>query len=91
MSRAWTKWVYDVDKLLELPVNWDWSLDILVNCSKVRPATEDVTDPAHLLALRDKETHETQQMYTLLQCKRQVVYNYSKVNEKLTLNKKTFL
>lgn len=59
VSRAWTKWVQDVDKLLELPVKWDWPLNILENCSKVRPATEDVTIPAHLQPLRDKETEET--------------------------------
>lgn len=76
VSRAWTKWVQDVDKLLELPVSWDWPLDILMTCSKVRPATEDVTIPAHLQALRDKETQETQQVRSLLQCQHQVVYNY---------------
>ena len=62
VSRAWAQWVQDADKLLELPVNWDWPMEILEKCSKIRPTTEDVTVPGHLQALRDKETVETQQV-----------------------------
>ncbi len=53
VSPAWTKWVQDVNKLLELPIKW--AIGYLMVCSNVRPATEDVTIPAHLQALRDKE------------------------------------
>ena len=62
VSRAWSQWVQDIDKLLELPSDWVWPLEILQNCSKVRTATEDVPIPDHLQALRDKETVETQQV-----------------------------
>ena len=55
ISRAWTQWLQDVDKLLELPTDWEWSLDILKRGSKVqRPANEDITIPDHLQAVRDK-------------------------------------
>ena len=29
ISRAWTQWLQDVDKLLELPTDLEWQLDIL--------------------------------------------------------------
>ena len=29
ISRAWTQWLKDVDKLLELPTDLEWQLDIL--------------------------------------------------------------
>ena len=64
ISRAWTQRLQDVDKLLELCTDWEWSLDILKRCSKVqRPANEDITIPDHLQAMRDKETVETPQVW----------------------------
>ena len=64
ISRAWTQWLQDVDKLLELPTDWEWPLDILKRCSKVqRPANEDIIIPDHLQAMREKETVETQQVW----------------------------
>lgn len=62
VSRAWAQWVQDADKLLEFPVQWDWPLELLEKCTKVRPGIEDVSIPGHLQALRDKETVETQQV-----------------------------
>ena len=63
-SRAWTQWLQNVDKLLELPTDWEWPLDILKRCSKVqRPANEDIIIPDHLQAMRDKETVKTQQVW----------------------------
>ena len=64
ISRAWTQWLQDVNKLLELPTDWEWPLDILKRCSKVqRPANEDIIIPDHLQAMRDKETVKTQQVW----------------------------
>ena len=64
ISRAWTQWLQDVNKLLELPTDWEWPLDILKRCSKVqRPANEDIIIPDHLQAMREKETVETQQVW----------------------------
>ena len=50
----------NIDKLLQLPTEWEWHLDILQNCDKLRPAIQDVAVPGHLIALRDKESEETQ-------------------------------
>ena len=64
ISRAWTQWLQDVDKRLELPTDREWPLGILKRCSKVqRPANEDITIPDHLQAMRDNETVETQQVW----------------------------
>ena len=62
VSHAWSQWVQDIDKLLEIPSDWVWPLEILQNSSKLRTATEDVPIPDHLQPLRDKETVETQQV-----------------------------
>ncbi|XP_015766553.1 PREDICTED: uncharacterized protein LOC107345364 [Acropora digitifera] len=65
VSRAWARWLQDIDKLLELPNHWEWPLDILQRCSRVpRLVNEDISIPNHLQAMRDKETVETQQIYT---------------------------
>ncbi|XP_068752651.1 uncharacterized protein [Montipora capricornis] len=62
---AWSQWVQNIDKLLQLPTEWEWPLDIILqNCDKVGPAIQDVAVPGHLIALHDKETEETQQIYT---------------------------
>ena len=50
----------NIDKLLQLPTEWEWHLDILQNCDKLRPAIQDVAFPGHLIALHDKESEETQ-------------------------------
>ena len=61
VSRAWARWLQDIDKLLELPNHWEWPLDILQRCSRVlRLVNEDISIPNHLQAMRDKETVETQ-------------------------------
>lgn len=65
VSRAWAQWLQDIDKLLELPNHWEWPLEILQRCSRVpRLVNEDISIPDHLQAMRDKETVETQQIYT---------------------------
>ena len=70
VSRAWAQWLQDIDKLLELPNHLQWPLDILKRCPKVqRPASEDITVPDHLQAMRDKETVETQQVCFLFYSK----------------------
>ena len=64
ISRTRTQWLQDVDKLLELPTDWEWPLDILKRCSKVqRPANEAITIPDHLQAMRDRETVKTPQVW----------------------------
>ena len=43
ISRAWTQWLQDIDKLLELLNYSQWPLEILKRCSKAqRPANEDI-------------------------------------------------
>lgn len=70
ISRAWTQWLQDVDKRLDLPTDWEWPLDILKRSSKVqRPANEDVTIP-------DKETVETQQVWLFVYGKWCLVHVY---------------
>ena len=59
---AWSQWVQNINKLLQLPTEWEWHLDTLQNCEKLRPAIQDVAVPGHLIALHDKETEETQQV-----------------------------
>ena len=59
---AWSQWVQNIDKLLQFRTEWEWPLDILQNCDKVRPAIQDVAVPDHLIALHEKETEETQQV-----------------------------
>ena len=77
ISRAWTQWLQDVEKLLELPTDWEWPLDILKRSSKVqRPANEDVTIPDHLQAMCDKETVETQQVWLFVYGKWCLVHIY---------------
>jgi len=47
---AWSQWVQNINKLLQLPTEWEWQLDILQNCDKLRPAIQDVAVPGHLNA-----------------------------------------
>ena len=64
VSRAWARWLQDIDKLLELPNHWEWPLEILQRCSRVpRLVNEDISLPNHLQAMHDKETVETQQVF----------------------------
>lgn len=58
VSRAWARWIQDIDKPLKLPVNC-LTFGNLEKCFKLWPATEAVAIPGHLQALRDKETVET--------------------------------
>ena len=69
VSRVWDQWLQDLKKLLELPVEWVWPLEILQRCPKVRPSLEDVALPGNLQAMRDKETQETQQVNFLCEIK----------------------
>ena len=62
VSRVWAQWLQDLDRLLELPVDWVWPLEVLEKCPKVRPSNEDVAIPTTLQAMRDKETEATQQV-----------------------------
>ena len=57
---AWSQWVLNINKLFQLPTEWEWQLDILQNCDKLRPAIQDVAVPGHLTAFHDKETEEKQ-------------------------------
>ena len=68
ISRAWTQRLQDVDKLLELCTDWEWSLDILKRCSKVqRPANEDITNFRIICKpCVTKETVETQQVWLVV-------------------------
>ena len=63
VSRAWAQWLQDVDKLLELPLSWEWPLEILQKCQKVKPTVEDEAIPDNLLVMREKETEGTQQVH----------------------------
>lgn len=51
-----------LNKLLELPIDWVWLLEVLQKCTKVRPSDEDVAVPSTLQAMHDKETEETRQV-----------------------------
>lgn len=62
VSRVWAQWLQDLDKLLELPIDWVWPLEVLEKCPKVRPSNEDVAVPTTLQAMRDRETEATQQV-----------------------------
>ncbi|XP_068669901.1 uncharacterized protein [Montipora foliosa] len=64
VSQVWAQWLQDLDKLLELPTEWVWPLEVLENCKKIRPSNEDVAVPSTLQAMRDKETEATEQIYT---------------------------
>ena len=62
VSQVWAQWLQDLDKLLELPTEWVWPLEVLENCQKIRPSNEDVAVPSTLQAMRDKETEATEQV-----------------------------
>ena len=62
VSKVWAQWLQDLDKLLELPIDWVWPLEVLEKCPKVRPSNEEVSVPTTLQAMRDKETGATQQV-----------------------------
>ncbi|XP_068670249.1 uncharacterized protein [Montipora foliosa] len=47
---AWSQWVQNINKRLQLPTEWEWPLDILQNCDKLMPAIQDVALPGHLIA-----------------------------------------
>ena len=62
VSQVWAQWLQDLDKLLELPTEWVWPLEVLEKCQKIRPSNEDVAVPSTLQAMRDKETEATEQV-----------------------------
>ena len=59
VSQVWAPWLHDLDKLLELPTECVWPLEVLEKCQKIRPSNKDVTVPSTLQAMRDKETEAT--------------------------------
>ena len=53
-----------MDKLVDLPEEWEWPLDKVLNSNKIRPSSVDCTVPDNLQALQDKERNPTRQVGT---------------------------
>jgi len=64
----WSQWVSKVDELLALPEEWEWPMDKIVNCPKIRPSSADCTVPDSLQGLQDKERNRTRQVCTSFEC-----------------------
>jgi len=53
-----------VDKLVDLPEEWEWPPDKVLNSHKIRPSSVYCTVSDNLQALQDKETSPTRQVGT---------------------------
>ena len=55
-------WLHDLDKLLELPTECVWPMEVLEKCQKNRSSNEDAAVTSTLQAMRDKEREATEQV-----------------------------